>query len=261
MIASRTRLLIGLFSLGSALSVGAVTYPELTGRVVDQAGILSESTEAALTQILAQHEQATSNQVVVATVQSLEGMEIRQYGIELARLWQIGQKDINNGVLLLIAPNEQEMAIEVGYGLEGELTDAMSAYIRDRSILPAFRAGDYERGIVAGTQQIIGVLGGELEAVPPPRSETRRRGANPVLGLFPLVWFFIIFVFMGFRRRGRGRGGGGILAGFLAGSLLGGAIGSSRSHGGFGGLSGGGGFGGFSGGGGSFGGGGASGSW
>src|SRR4051812_39115728 len=119
------RLLVVLIACWLGAGIGwAQTYPQLTGRVVDQAGVIPADEKAQLEQLLAAHEAKTSNQVVVATVASLEGQSIEDYGVGLGRAWGIGQKGKNNGVILLVAPNERKVRIEVGYGLEGELTDA-----------------------------------------------------------------------------------------------------------------------------------------
>ena len=152
-----TALFIGLALCFAALA--APKFPALTGRVVDEAGILSSQVRAQLTDMLAKQEQATTNQVVVATVKSLQGYEIRDYGYQLGRYWALGQKDKDNGVLLLVAPKERKVTIEVGYGLEGTLTDVLSNDIIQNHILPYFKKGDFDAGIVAGTQAILKVLG------------------------------------------------------------------------------------------------------
>src|ERR1035437_693061 len=118
-------------------------FPPLTGRVVDNAHILSSSTIQSLDQSLAAYENGTSNQVVVATIASLNGDSIGDYGYQLGRYWKIGQKGKDNGVLLIVAPNERKVRIEVGYGLEGALTDAVSKLIIENSILPRFKVADY----------------------------------------------------------------------------------------------------------------------
>lgn len=228
-------------------SVADPSFPQLTGRVVDDAGILSAATRDRLSTMLAQEEQKTGNQVVVVTLKSLQGYSIEDFGYQLGRHWGIGQKGKDNGVLLLIAPNDHRVRIEVGYGLEGQLTDAQSRIIIERAILPAFRRGDYDAGVLAGTAAILDVLGGVqvTQAMP---IEPHGQPVPPAI----LIWlaFMVLFVLMrGFffplffmpmgpwGRRGGYYGTGGGFAG----------------SGGFGG--------GFSGGGGSFGGGGASGGW
>src|SRR6476619_6323940 len=149
----------------------ALDFPVLTGRVVDDAGILDAGTRAALTQKLAEFEAKTSDQLVVVTLKSLQGTSVEDFGVELGRHWQIGQKGKNNGVLLIVAPNERKVRIEVGYGLEGALTDAVSRLIIENAILPRFRAGDFPGGINRGVDDIISVLTGDAE-------EWKRRAAQ-----------------------------------------------------------------------------------
>ncbi|WP_193074244.1 TPM domain-containing protein [Pseudomonas sp. FME51] len=222
-----------------------LTLPTLTGRVVDQAELLSAPVEAQLTQMLAGHEQATTEQVVVVTVPDLQGRSIEEFGVQLGREWGIGQQGEDNGALLIVARDDRRMRIEVGYGLEGRLTDAQSSIIINQILTPAFRRGDFEGGIVAGTQAMIQVLGGD-----PLRSSTGATGDRPPAPLIGgLTFFFMIILFLiGGGRGGRGRFGRAVLAGALLGGM-------GRG----GGMGGGGG--GFGGGGGGFGGGGASGGW
>src|SRR5215467_8955213 len=127
--------------LWAGLAVCAVTFPALTGRVVDEANILSAATRDALSSKLAELESKSGIQHVVATVNSLQGEEIEPYANELFRKWRLGEKAKNNGVLLLIAPKEHRVRIEVGYGLEGTLTDALSKVIIVNAITPRFKAG------------------------------------------------------------------------------------------------------------------------
>lgn len=141
-------------------------FPELTGRVVDRADILSASIESNLSQKLETHEDQTSNQVVVVTVRSLQGHTIEDYGYQLGRHWGIGQAERNNGVLLLVAPNERKVRIEVGYGLEGALTDAFAKTIIEREITPAFRKRDFDQGVARGVEAILAAVAGEYKAVP-----------------------------------------------------------------------------------------------
>jgi len=144
-----------------AVAAQTLVFPALTGRVVDQAGLLSAADRAALTDSLAALEAKTTDQLVVVTLTSLQGRPIEDYGYQLGRYWKIGQKDKNNGALLIVAPNEHAVRIEVGYGLEGTLTDAVSRYIIETSILPRFKAGDFASGIKRGVDDIILLLGGE----------------------------------------------------------------------------------------------------
>src|SRR6185295_9091697 len=133
----------------------APKFPALTGRVVDDAGILSSDTKTGLTEKLAALEQKTSRQLVVVTVPSLQGYEISDYGYQLGRAWGIGQAKLNNGILFLVAPNEHKTRIEVGYGLEPIITDAFSSVVVQTQVLPKFRSGDFNGGVVAGANALI----------------------------------------------------------------------------------------------------------
>lgn len=237
------RLLALLFALLWTINVHAaeISFPPLTGRVVDQAHVLSAAAAQSLGQKLADHEAATRQQVVVATVTSLQGHDIAEYGYQLGRSWGIGEKDKNTGAILLVAPTEREVRIEVGYGLEGTLTDALSRAIIEQRIIPEFRAGRMEAGIVAGTDAILGTLRGDAPVQPAKRRVNHRDDPGEI----PPVALIIIFIIFLLLTRGRRR------RRFLPGVMLGGPTI----------WRGGGGGGGFSGGGGSFGGGGASGKW
>lgn len=234
----------GLLALSSVVSA-ALSFPTLTGRVVDQAGLLDAATTKSLIQLLAQEEQQTSNQVVVVTLKSLQGHTIEDYGYQLGRHWGIGQQNRDNGVLLIVAPNERKVRIEVGYGLEGTLTDADSSVIIHQYILPQFKQGDYSKGILIGVQKILGVLKGSFK--PEPRKH--HKGTLTALLYFILLLIVALFAMFG----GGGPRGPGRRRGRYYNSYYGGWYG--------GGFGGGGGGGGFGGGGGSFGGGGASGGW
>jgi len=235
-----------------AAVVHAADFPPLTGRVVDAANILSASTRAELTQQLDAFEQRSGIQLVVATVPSLDGVDIETYGVDLARAWQIGSKARNDGAVLLVAKAEHKVRIEVGYGLEGDLTDAMSSYIISTRIVPQFRKGDFDAGVRDGVGAIIEVLGNPQQAA---QTTAKRHARSIPAGVFWLIVLFIVFSGFG----GRGRRGGGLARAIFWGSVLNG-MSSGRGRGGFGGGGFGGG-GGFRGGGGSFGGGGASGNW
>jgi uncharacterized protein len=249
-----------LVALGCAIVIAvALTFPALTGRIVDQANIIPADTRAALEPKLADLEEKSGIQLVVATVSSLEGQDIEPYANELFRHWKLGEKVKNNGVLLLVAPNERRVRIEVGYGLEGTLTDALSKIIIANAITPRFKTGDFGGGITRGVDDIITVLttdASEWQKRPSLRLD-HQPAADPanwllMTGLF--VFLLLFAVWPGFRWFVLN-----VALNILASS------GSSRSGGGYsgGGFSGGGysGGGGFSGGGGSSGGGGASGSW
>ncbi len=198
-------------------ALAAVHFPVLTGRVVDEAHILSPSDINNIEQSLAQHENKTSNQLVVVTVSSLQGVEIEEYAYQLGRNWGIGQKGKNNGVLLIVAPNDRKVRIEVGYGLEGTLTDAISSQIIQTIILPKFRSKDFVGGIKDGVVGIISVLEGKTPANIAKNSEEPPLFVKIIMAIFIIV-FILVFIFGkrggggfgGWRSGGRGfRGGGG----------------------------------------------------
>ena len=135
--------------------------PALSGRVVDQAGVLSPAAKRELETALAAHENNTTNQLVIVTTQSLGGKAIEEYSLELGRRWGIGQKGKDNGALLVVAPNDKQVRIEVGYGLEGVLTDALCGIIINRYVIPEFKKGDIEGGVKIGAQKILAVLEGD----------------------------------------------------------------------------------------------------
>lgn len=245
---------VALFALivlpiSAALAQSTPDFPELSGRVVDKAGMLSPTTKSQITQMLQAHEQKTTEQVVVVTVPNLQGYAIEDYGYQLGRHWGIGQKGEDNGALLIVAQKERKIRIEVGYGLEGRLTDAASATIINQIITPAFKRGQFEQGILNGTAAMVKVLGGEPLAVPSRTSaNAQEKPKASLVSLFFMIIMGVIYFVGGGRGRG-GRGGAALLGGALLGASMGG-----RGGGGFGG-------GGFGGGGGGFGGGGASGGW
>ncbi|MEW4466496.1 TPM domain-containing protein [Parasphingorhabdus sp. JC815] len=251
-----------------AMPAAAQNFPELTGRVVDQANLLSPAQEAALTTRLEALETNSSRQLVVATIADLEGYDIADYGYQLGRKWGIGQDGVgegetekDNGTILLVAPNDRKVRIEVGYGLEGIMTDALSSMIIQNDILPRFRDGDMPAGIMAGVDRISTQLTlPEDEAMAfasraaAQQRERSGKGESELAIFWLIVMIGLFLMSMGGRRSGRRyRGGAGPVV--IWGSGLGGG------SGGFGGSSGGGFGGGFGGGGGGFGGGGASGGW
>jgi len=250
----RPLIVLLIAALWAGVALAAANFPPLTGRVVDQAKILSAVAIADLERKLADLEQKSSIQLVVATVPSLDGQEIEPYANQLFRAWKLGEAKQNNGVLLLIAPKERRVRIEVGYGLEGTLTDAVSSLIITNAIAPRFKAGDFNGGVTRGVDDIITALTTDAAEWKPKPTDTRaEHDASLLDALAPfLIFLFIMFVIS---RIGR-RGGGNVI--FIP--MGGGGFGGGGFGGGFGG--GGGGFGGgFSGGGGSSGGGGASGGW
>jgi len=259
------------------LPASAQTFPQLTGRVVDDAHLLTPAQVADLTSKSQALEAQSGRQLVVATVPSLQGFPIEDFGYRLGRAWGIGQKGKDNGVILLVAPNEHKVRIEVGYGSTAYLTDAMSGLIIRETILPHFKQSppDYGGGIEAGVNALYNQLSlppeeaaKNVAAAQQAQQHRQHSDGNPLPIFF---WLMVIgFVVLSHFRRGFGRRyqtrGGGIspwvmlwgLSALDRGSRGGGLGGGSWGGGG---LGGGGGFGGFSGGGGSFGGGGASGSW
>ena len=174
---------MALLLVAFALPAAAQTFPKLTGRVVDDAHLLSPEQVQQLTQLSASVEQASTRQLVVATIPDLQGYEIEDYGYRLGRAWGLGQKDANNGVILLVAPNARKVRIEVGYGLEPIVTDALSSVIINQTILPRFRDGDMAGGIVAGANALAEQLKLPLEAAvgdPPLALEERDRARHEV---------------------------------------------------------------------------------
>ena len=242
----------------SASSAAAPNFPALTGRVVDDANVLSPTAREQLDEKLEDLENRTTRQLVVVTLPSLSGYEIADYGYQLGRHWGIGQKGKDNGVLFIVVPSEKKVRIEVGYGLEPVLTDALSDVILSEAVLPKFRAGDVQGGITDGTNAIVHQLELDEPAARARAAQAQQQSEappsfNPILLL--LIVFFVISILGRVFRGTRSRGGSMLWA--LPFLFMGG--GGRGYSGGFGGGFGGGG--GFSGGGGSFGGGGASGSW
>ncbi|WP_130872072.1 TPM domain-containing protein [Pseudomonas bubulae] len=243
-----SRLGLGLLLWLFIATAQALTFPALSGRVVDEGQMLTPATREQLTQSLQAHEKATGEQVVVVTVPDLQGMPIEDYGYQLGRAWGIGQKDKNNGALLIVARDDRKLRIEVGYGLEDRLTDAQASVIINQIITPAFKTGDYNQGISDGVGAILQVLGGT--ALAEPAYASSQGDGSDFMAEHPggVMLLFILFVLV-------------VAACQFYGICNSGGGGGSRSGGFGGGGFGGGGGGGFRGGGGSFGGGGASGGW
>ncbi len=244
-------LALAVFAALGAAPTLAASLPALTGRIVDQANVISAVERADLEGKLAALENKSGIQLVVATISSLDGEEIEPYANALFRAWKLGEAKKNNGVLLLVAPKEHRVRIEVGYGLEGTLTDATSALIIANAIAPRFKAGDFDGGVARGVDDIITVLttnSADWQKKPELRAENDAAFINNIV-IPILVVLFILFVFYMTNIRGRG-----LFSNFIVMSS-----GTGRGGGSFGGSDFGGG--GFSGGGGSSGGGGASGSW
>jgi len=260
-----------LFTLNGA-AMAAPTYPELTGQIVDGANLLSAEAKAKLLAELQALEAKSTDQVAIVTVPSLQGYPIEEYGIGLARKWQIGQQGKDNGVLLIVAPNERKVRIEVGRRLEPVMTDTMSKIIIQNAMLPKFRRGDYAGVIADGVRDIKDVLLGDAEAVKE-RAKGGRTPKDDPTAIVHLALFFLIVALIVWQmrrameaqrrweasltpeqrrqleRQRMRRGGGNVII------IPGGS--GDWGGGGWGGGDGGG----WSGGGGSFGGGGASGDW
>jgi uncharacterized protein len=162
--------------------------PYLAGRVNDTAELLSDDTKQELESLLRQHEDSTSNQVVVLTITSLESESIEEYAIRVVDTWKLGQKGKDNGVLLLVAKDDRQVRIEVGRGLEGELTDALSAQIIRREIVPNFKGGDYDRGVRAGVDAILGAIAGSYTA----DDSAADGGESFPMGIFVFLFFLSI---------------------------------------------------------------------
>lgn len=240
------------WTAGSTAAARAQELPRFTAPVVDAAGALRDEVEANLNRALEDYRRRSGNQVAAAVVRTTGDRALEDYTIDLAREWGVGTRGDDNGVLLLIAMDDRRVRIEVGRGLEDELTDIESGRIIDHRIIPLLRAGDVDAAVEQGTAAIRQALGDEAvgELPPPPEGESDGDGGSAIGGLFPLLLLgFGVMSFMG-NRRGRRRWGGGLPI------VWGGSMGGGGWGGGGGG---GGGFGG--GGGGGFGGGGASGSW
>lgn len=248
--------------LASVAPAAELKFPALSGRINDGAGIIPAEARARIEARLGTHEARTSDQVVIATVRSLQDTSIEDFANRLYRHWGLGQKDRNNGVLLLVAPAERKVRIEVGYGLEGALTDALSKVIITTAIAPRFKAGDFGGGIEAGVDAILNILTGDAEEWQR-RAKVRSDDDLTVADYLVFGFFLLILVIILMQIFGNGRGGNGRMHRSRNGKwiTIPSSGGWSGSSGGFssGGWSGGGG--GFSGGGGSSGGGGASGDW
>jgi uncharacterized protein len=234
----RRFMLYSLIFLLLPLNVAALEVPKLNGYVNDLADVISPGTELKIEHFLRGFESSDSTQLVILTIESLQGATLEEYSLSVAESWKIGQKGKDNGALLLIAKQERQMRIEVGYGLEGRLTDLLAGRIIDNEIKPRFKAGDFDGGVIAGVTAMAEAVRGEYQGT----GDTGQKKKRNPWGSLALLLFL----------------GPGLM-------LLGGGGGRGRRrHSGFwiGGLGGGGfGGGGFGGGGGSFGGGGSSGGW
>lgn len=189
--------IIAAFAFAISLSAGlqAKEVPPLRGHVNDTAGMLSSDTIRQIELKLTEHEKATSNQVVVLTVPSLEGEILEEYSVRVAHEWKLGQKDRDNGILLFISRDDRKIRIEVGYGLEGILPDAVCSRIIRNEIKPSFKKGDFDAGVKAGTDAILGTIKGEYTAAP---SETRSESNSfwPLLFTAAFIPGIIIFLIL-----------------------------------------------------------------
>jgi uncharacterized protein len=224
--------------------------PANDGWVTDLAGFLTPQQETSLETLMESYRQGSGDEIALLTVPDLGGRSLEGYALEVSRQWGLGEQGKNNGALLLVARAERKVRIEVGRGLEGTITDAISGRIIRGVISPQFKKGDFYAGLRGGVEAMHAAAGGDYAQIP----QERKRKSGGIMGFIPMIFmFFIISRLFG---RGRGGRGGGLLGGLLLGSML---MGGGRSSGG-GFSGGGGGFGGFGGGGG-FSGGGSSGGW
>jgi uncharacterized protein len=280
--------ILALLLCWACAALALVAVPPLGGRVVDQTGTLAAADIASLTQTLKDLETRKGSQIAVLIVPTTDGEAIEQFSLRVAEAWKIGRKKIDDGALLVIAKSDRRLRIEVGYGLEGALTDVTTKRIIDEDITPKFKAGDFAGGVSAGINRMIRVIDGEKLPEPEPPHWQSPGLLNNIDPFNPFVLAFV-FIVGGALRAALGRligsaatgGFVGVLAWLFVGSLGAAAVigvlaflisafidlipsgGSRGTRGGWssGGSSSGSSSGGFSGGGGSFGGGGASGNW
>jgi uncharacterized protein len=241
-------LILIIMILAVATASGA-SYPQLTGFVTDNANMIDSSYESQITALAKQIEERTTVEIAVVTVKSLEGESKEMYAVNLFQQAGIGKTDKDNGLLILVSKQEREYRFEVGYGLEGVITDSMKVNIGDRIIVPNFRNGDYGKGIYESMVVIEGLIEGNEEVIS--RYSMKSAGqSNNGGSIWPFLFFAIIFVLIVLASLKGGRGGrgmGGIYIGGFGGGFSGGMSGSGGlgGFGGFGGgMSGGGGFGG-----------------
>ncbi|PMW01307.1 MULTISPECIES: YgcG family protein, partial [unclassified Pseudomonas] len=171
-------------------------FPQLTGRVVDNAQMIEPSVREQLTQQLQAHEKATGEQLVVVTLPNLQGTDIADFGYQLGRYWGIGQKDKNTGALLIVARDDRKLRIEVGYGLEDRLTDAQSSVIINQVITPAFKTGNFSKGISDGVAAMLVVLGGNPLDEPSTVYEPRGDEGDDFVSRHPGVFVFLVLLFI-----------------------------------------------------------------
>ncbi|WP_309391111.1 TPM domain-containing protein [Chelatococcus sambhunathii] len=247
-----------LLVLCAAAARADFTFPAFTNYVVDQANVIPPADEQALVAKLKAFQERSGHQLAIATVSSLQGTSVEDYGNRLFRDWKLGDKQGNDGALLLVAPNERKVRIEVGYGLEGDLTDAVSRLIIENAILPRFRAGDIPGGIARGADDVMAVFSGQAEDYKQRAAQKDEDAETPTIVTVFMICFWLFFLYVLWRSIRSG--GSGVSRRRHGPWIIGGpGYGSGWGGGGGGWAGGGGGFGG--GGGGSSGGGGASGGW
>lgn len=268
---SMKKLFLSLIILAVLSPLSALEVPALNRRVTDKAGIMNENDIASLESYLDHLENQTGIQIAVLTIKSLEGEDLASYSMKVCETWKLGQKGQDNGALLLVAYEERKVRIEVGYGLEGDLTDTKCGLIIRNVIVPEFKNGNYSRGIVQGVKNMGGIVAGDVDYVDRTVSHEIDESGSPFAAIGMLIWFIFMFIVLSSKngllkwilisnmsgRRHRYHGGPNIHVNNFGGNHhssgfgnSGGFGGSSKSFGG-----------GFHGGGGSFGGGGASGGW
>jgi uncharacterized protein len=284
-------LVVVLLVLAGAVNATALEVPRLKGHVNDYAAMLGTASIRQLEAVLTEVEQKESTQIVVLTVLSLQGDSLEDFSMRVAEVWKVGQQKLDNGAILLIAKNDRKIRIEVGYGLEGRLTDLLTGRIIRNVIAPHFKSGQFDQGITAGVAAMIDAVRGEYSVTDAPRQPQQAQKGVPIIALFALFFLInalgrasrwigatagaVLFPIAGALFFGLGPLlllgliplglGVGLLISLIGGPLVAGRTTSGHRGGYWGGSSGGGfssgGFGGFSGGGGGFGGGGASGGW
>lgn len=190
-------LLATCYLLLLAPAASAQTFPRPTGRISDFAGVIDPATEAQIDQRLDQLEQQTSSEIAVATVQSLGGSSVEEYANRLFKEWGVGRAKQDNGVLILVAPNEREMRIEVGYGLEGVLPDGLAGQVIREQFTPRFRDGDYSGGIRDGVMRVAGIVEKHQVLTPEELASFNESNADdaPIWALIPFLGLFVTIGF------------------------------------------------------------------
>jgi len=230
-----------IFLCCSSFAFAQRAIPEHAGVWVhDEAKVLSENAVQQLEHLLKRHRDSTSNQIAVYIIPTLAGEDIDDYSVQVFQKWKLGQKGKDNGVLFLVAIEDRKVRIEVGYGLEGVLTDLQSSRINRNEVAPRFRGGDYQGGVIAGVIAIMQTIEGEY-VNDNPQANKKRKGRSP---LFTVLLILGVIIFLSRRNGGRGGRGGGYWSsgGGWMGPMIGGGFGSSSGSWGSGGDFGGGGF-------------------